>query len=67
MVGLLEFVVAGGDGAVLLEPVDRALHDVAFAVGRAVETDAAAHFVAAAGNDRPDAATAQVGPDGRPV
>src|SRR5688572_7318418 len=66
MVGGLQFLVAGGDGAVLLEAVDGALHPVALAVGRPVEADAAAGLVFAAWDDRSDAAKAQVGAYGTP-
>src|SRR5688500_16905457 len=65
MVGLLQFLVAGGDGAMLLEAVDRPLHDVALVVGGAVEAGAAARLVAAAGDDRADAAAAQTRSDRR--
>src|SRR5947209_16779691 len=37
-----ELVVAGGDGAILLEPIQPPLHAVALAVGRAIEPRATA-------------------------
>lgn len=63
MEGDLQLLVAGGDGPVLLEPVDQPFDDVALAVGRAVEADAAARLGAEAGDDRADPAAPQVGAD----
>ena len=55
------FFVAGGDGAMLLEPVDGPLHHVALPVGLPVEAHPARRFGRAPRDDRPDAAPAQVG------
>jgi hypothetical protein len=63
MEGLLQLLVAGGDGAVLLEAVDRAFDDVAFAVGGPIEANAATGFGLEAGNDGADPPAAQVGSD----
>ena len=67
MVGDLQFLVAGGDGPMLLEAVDGPLDPVAFAVGRPVEADAPPDSVAAAGDDRPDPAPPQSRADRAPV
>lgn len=64
MEGFLQFLVAGGDRSVLLEAIDRALDDVAFAVGGAIETDAAARFGSETGDDRADPPAAQIRADG---
>ena len=58
-VGNRQLVVAGGNGAMLLEAIDRPFHDVAFAIGRAVEAHPTAGFVGASRDDRPDAAPPQ--------
>lgn len=63
MVGDLQFLVAGGDGPVLLEAVDQPFDPVALAVGGAVEADAAARFGLEAGDDGPNPSATQVGPD----
>ena len=52
------FLIAGGDAAALLEPIDQPLDSIAFAIGRAVEARGAA-FVHLAGNHRPNPALAQ--------
>lgn len=64
MKGFLEFVVAGGDGPVLLEPVDRALDRVALPVGGTVKAYAAARLPRLARDDRSDPALTQIGADG---
>jgi hypothetical protein len=61
VVGDLQFLVAGGNGPVLLEAIDQPFDGIALAVGGAIEADAAPRFGAAAGNDGPDVAAAQVG------
>jgi hypothetical protein len=48
--------VAGANGPMLLEPIDRALDDVAVAIGGASEADAAARFGFQPRNDGADAA-----------
>src|SRR6266542_3481691 len=62
MVGLLPFVVAGGNRPVLLETTDQAFDRVAFAIGVAIEADPAPGLVPAAGDDRADVATVQILP-----
>src|SRR5215218_8329744 len=63
---VLQLLVAGGDGAVLLEPVDGPLDPVALPVRRAVEAGAAPGLLRLAGDDRPDPPAAQVGADAAP-
>src|SRR5512144_663226 len=63
MIGGLQFVVAGGNGPMLLEAVDGTLHDVAVPVGLPIEAHTAARFVGTARNDGPDATAAQIRPD----
>jgi len=58
-VGAGQFVVAGGEAAVLLEPADQALDDVALAVGAPIHQTRPG-FSAELGNDRGDAAAAEV-------
>lgn len=66
MVGTLQFVVAGGDGAVLLEAIDGARDAVAVSVGGAVKPHTLSRLGGAARDDRPDAAATQVRADGTP-
>src|SRR5215212_10479760 len=61
MVGALQFLVAGGDGAVLLEAVDEALDPIALTIGDAVEAHPALRLGGAPGNDRSDATPPQIG------
>ncbi len=66
MEGFLQLFIAGGDRPVLLEAVDRAFDDVALAIGGAIEANAAARLGPQAGDDRADAAAAQVRADRSP-
>src|SRR5215210_6798000 len=66
MVGHFQFLVAGGNGPMLLEAVDEALDPVALPIRLSVEAHPALRLGAAAGDDRPDPAAAQVGADRRP-
>src|SRR5215211_113955 len=60
MVTNLQFLIARGKRAVLLEAVDQTFDRVALAVGALIEADAAARFDAAARDDRADVASAQI-------
>src|SRR5579875_1387693 len=62
MKGYRQLLIARGNGAIPLEPVDAALDPVAFAIGGAVEADAPAWLAAQPGDNRPNAPTAQVPP-----
>ena len=61
MVRLLKLLIAGGNGTVLLEPIDQAFDAVALAVGGPVEADPAPRLGCAARDDRADPPPAQIG------
>jgi hypothetical protein len=60
---LLQLFVAGGDGPMLLEPVDQPFDLIAFTVGGPIEADPTPGLGFEAGNDRADPPPAQVRPD----
>jgi hypothetical protein len=61
MIGNLQFVVAGGDRAMLLEAIDQALHAVALPIGDPIEADPTPRLVGAPGDDGANASPSQVG------